>query len=1425
MSGQSPPEQQQQPVNTLAEYETGVSNGDVDWLFRGKSKKLTKKMNSQNPSVSAATANSGASDKERKQSIDEHRDALNKKRDSAVSQAASTLAAQAAGASGAAAPSPLAPASGNSKTISPVPTTSSSKGNHLNNNNNGSTTPASTLKPSSADVPSHKAEQHPVEEKVSKLDIFKIGRSRSSSESSQTQPSRRRSSVGFIPTPSPPQNNISPKNSVKHLSVSSAGSGNSVQSDTPSVSRSGSTSKRSLFSSISSKFKGSGQNAGLTASSSSNSALNGTGVNITDTFVADPTSTSVVDNTRSRSDSGPGLSPTDKTHGHHGHPLLKPQLNLLGVSSNNQGSNQDLIAMTNKPPDGIPKRRTSSSSNSSSSKQHQHQHQNQLLAKNLLDTQLQDPHSKKEKPSVPLCTINDDKFESDETVNVNLRRVTFAIDKLAFDPQQQIPSRRPKKGNVLIPEDLVAAPPRLSQGISLSDGKNPIQVESNKFSEKELAQAIEAQKKALIEAAKHAHEAHFAAKRIANEVAQYKVKLSSKDQKIKSVDYDEEELAAERDAEADRLNYSQHEIEIDKPLHVHENYFPGEENDELKRTSDDVDDQDIIDSLSLETIYTRCCHLREILPIPATLKQLKNKSKPLQVLKLLNPKPTLIDVLSFSDFIAITPINTIIFDNVTMTTEMLKHFLSSLVYNRYLEKLSLRNVAMDEIGWKYLCQFLSKNKIVKKLDISQQRIKPDTPASLIRSSMDWPSFIEALVERGGLEELVINGCKLTDEIFTELIEKAANKTYRLGIAAIELNLHKAQVVADWIGRPESRCVGVDIAFNNLNGGLLKPFINSFNKGNQKLLFFSLNSTKLNNVEEVGELLRSLTNVKLLRFLDLLSLPDLFPGIISRLNKYLPMLKDLRRIHFDLNDLTPQSIGAIADILPKCEGLFHVSFLGNRNLDHGAAGVLYTAVKMSKSLFTLDLDYDLVSDELSQRMAFYLMRNMDITMNSDANKLYIADPDNDEELMFDGSLLMETAEKLIAANDKENKEDPKIQRLITNALIERTRAVRKDIHKTIDTLFLKRTQGTLTLEGKETLLRFCLLDSSLEKVFHMFEEHAKNNAFGGQALSPSPSVEGGIDGRIASDNAPSTTGPAGLSKVARNNSVDVPTTRLSPPSPTTTGLGSNVLKSIGNALNLNMPLHDTLHESSSEMITAGPILSPHNTADLNNQQGYFTDQTFQPHTVVVDSSSDGKDVPIDYLTGRPVLMRSISQTSAHAKEQEEEEGELHKFGFYMQQRNSQNDVVDDAKNVRDIPTLNVLPSGSELRDAIITAKGIESVTDLIDNINNNRVSLDRIYNISDLQDNSTSEFNAAGPPNSKIAGLSASTSNASPSASAGTANDPSNSPDLNDVVSIDSMGSNEKNGDSLEGHDVNAVVDEVYDKLLNDAQRVRSNKQE
>ena len=50
-------------------------------------------------------------------------------------------------------------------------------------------------------------------------------------------------------------------------------------------------------------------------------------------------------------------------------------------------------------------------------------------------------------------------------------------------------------------------------------------------------------------------------------------------------------------------------------------------------------------------MYARCCHLREILPIPAILKQIpKGSMAPIPVLQLRNPTPTMIEIQSFADF-------------------------------------------------------------------------------------------------------------------------------------------------------------------------------------------------------------------------------------------------------------------------------------------------------------------------------------------------------------------------------------------------------------------------------------------------------------------------------------------------------------------------------------------------------------------------------------------------------------------------------------------------------------------------------------------------------------------------------------------------------------------------------------------------------
>lgn len=896
------------------------------------------------------------------------------------------------------------------------------------------------------------------------------------------------------------------------------------------------------------------------------------------------------------------------------------------------------------------------------------------------------------RPNPPLADIPEPK----------LRRVVFALDLLPDDPQQQIPSRRPKKGNVVLPEDLTAPVPRLSQGISVDGAK--VTANEPRYSERDLAAAVEAHKRALLTAEKHAMEAHLLAKKLAAHIAQMKLGTMIAEQTVPE--------------EAEDVADDVARIEIDKPLHMHENHFQSTENDNEDSGHDDTNHE-----VSLESVYTRCCHLREILPIPATLKQLKNKSRPLPVLKLLNPKPTLIDVLSFSDFIAITDINTVIFDNVTLTTEMLKCVLSSLLHNRSINKLSLRNLAIDEQGWYMLCEFLSMNTTVNRLDISQQRVKTVTKATSFRLAMNWDLFIRSIVARGGIEELVMGGCKLTDDTFRLLLQSAISiSTCRLGLAATEINISKCEMLARWITAPNSKCLGLDIAYNDLSNGQLRPFIDALSRGQTNLWFFSLNSTNITDVDEAAELLRALANVKSLRFLDLSSLPQLFPALISKLSKILPLFPSLKRIHFDLNELSPQSIGAISDILPRINGLVHVSLLGNRLLNRESAGALYAAVKKS-ALFTVDMDYDLVPDELSQRLALYLMRNLDRTIRPDIT--HISGENDQDDVMFDGSLLMESAEKLLVESDKNcTGADAKLQRIITNALIERTRAVRKDIQKIINRLFEKRINGDLSFEGKETLLRFCLLDASLEKVVYMIEQKAQ--MFDGTTLSPLPSVSG------------------------PNTSFKIDDAALSP---------------------------ENYQVSSSELIDAGPILMAKDLCLVSTNAFQGMEQTFQPHMVVVDSNSDGQNVPIDDSTGRPVLLKSMSQTSLHAKEQEEEEGEFLRWGYFVEHH------PDTPHEENKLPVFGV-PSGSELRETVIDAKGIDSVKQLISKINTQRLTIDKV-------------FSGEGPDSSRRVS-------------------DDNEHDFKSEDEVISM-------DSSKDQKLLPVVDEAYDKLLNEAQKVHSNK--
>ncbi|QEL62090.1 hypothetical protein CJJ09_004256 [Candidozyma auris] len=132
---------------------------------------------------------------------------------------------------------------------------------------------------------------------------------------------------------------------------------------------------------------------------------------------------------------------------------------------------------------------------------------------------------------------------------------------------------------------------------------------------------------------------------------------------------------------------------------------------------------------------------------------------------------------------------------------------------------------------------------------------------------------------------------------------------------------------------------------------------------------------------------------------------------------------------------------------------------------------------------------------------------------------------------------------------------------------------------------------------------------------------------------------------------------------------------------------------------------------------------------------------------------------------------------------------------MEHRKSEAEESDEKQQEKLV--IGAVPSGSELREAIIEAKGVDSVTDLISKISTHRVSLDGIYN-ADKKRNSVERK----PLSSQSENLEFKDAQEAPSSDA-----------ADDSHSIDS-------GDEQTVH---PVVDEAYDKLLNEAQRVRSNK--
>ena len=660
-----------------------------------------------------------------------------------------------------------------------------------------------------------------------------------------------------------------------------------------------------------------------------------------------------------------------------------------------------------------------------------------------------------------------------------LKRVGFHSSTFLIDPPQQIPSRNPRKGNVEV----------------LQNGSLKI----NPLSEEDKVAMEKSQRGQgggiVVGGTGSLHHVH-------NDPTTPKTCSSNDDDDSNDIDKKAKKIA------------------IDKPM-VHN-----------RSNSYSVP----IEKMALDIMYTRCCHLREILPIPAILKQIpKNSMAPLPLIQLRNPTPSMIEIETFADFIRIAPIICISLDGVELSYEQFKILLSAMSAKSQLEKLSLRNTPINSDGWALLCWFLSRNTVLSKLDITQcpslsidtlkkrKKSSDDKTKKLEnavirmecnrenRSDMNWSLFVATIIARGGIDELILTGCCITDlDVFEKLVKYGLSiKTSRLGLAYNNLHSRQEQCLIDhWLFTPLAK--GLDFGYNDLlSSQLMKPLIEAASKPQyQKLIsksqlgFLSLNSTNMRFSESfkriVEDFLMKLPNLK---YFDLSNNPRLFgssldgnskendvdfyenssddnegskfsqEAITSYLTSKLPFFPKLIRLHFENNNLNPQSIISIARTLPFCKNLGYFSLLGNK-LDTPAAAALVQAVKNSKRLITLDGDFDGLPSYFVDRLGIYTMRNMERTIYPTNG--------NEEDDNTKLTSKLNTILELKAKGELDLKSD-----LVKDFIQEATR-IRVELHEAVNELHKLQLRKELNLEGKEALIRLLFVDSSITKGIQLID---------------------------------------------------------------------------------------------------------------------------------------------------------------------------------------------------------------------------------------------------------------------------------------------------------------------------------------------------
>jgi hypothetical protein len=445
-------------------------------------------------------------------------------------------------------------------------------------------------------------------------------------------------------------------------------------------------------------------------------------------------------------------------------------------------------------------------------------------------------------------------------------------------------------------------------------------------------------------------------------------------------------------------------------------------------------------------IYRRCCQLRES-PI---LKRISDQLSAPTACSLAHPgvitsldltgsRLQLADVLTLSDWLAIVPVKKLFLEDADLNDEKIRVVLAGLLAARMpgspkrrgptqakngvsnleddnqgnaIKKLVLKNnPKITAEGWKHIALFVYMCKSIVALDVSMIAFPRDRSPSPSLSSNASPGsresngaksadvaevFSKAMAERlggSGLQELSMGECSLTSSSIRKIIDGCViSGIKRLGLASNDIDSEGLEHALHYIR--SGVCQGIDLGGNDLRAWI--PRLGEGLGKHNPTWALCLQDTGLTS-ESLKILFPALVSMPNVRFLDFSHNKGLFsdPASLCLIRKYIPMMRELKRLHLMGVDMRPADAIAIAEILPDCPQIAHLNILDNSEITRVAtttdeetqeeAAALYAsftlAAKLSKSLICVDVDVPApamgeVVKALAKQVVAYCLRNIE-----------------------------------------------------------------------------------------------------------------------------------------------------------------------------------------------------------------------------------------------------------------------------------------------------------------------------------------------------------------------------------------------------------------------------------------------------------------